>query len=580
MSKHSSDIIDEIILSVTKNEEILNKRDFQKLCNEIYSVHKTIKPIPNIAFIERYHEMVSDARITPSARVEKIFRKRGVRNQSWIAVISLLTKFWWCPGKCIFCPNFPWLPRSYIPDEPAVMRAEMNEFDPIKQVFNRLRWLRITGHCIDKCDVRIIGGTWSVYPKLYQELFIRAIYDAHTLYEELEPFIEATSTGTDKFAEFKIKKGFEMRESKTLEEAKERNMHARSRVVGIQIETRPDWINIDEIKRLRSYDVTRVEIGYQTTIDEINELNKRWHGNKESIEATKMLKDAWFKVCAHMMPNLLGSTPDLDRNSLAEIFNNSDYRPDELKIYPMMVTDKSELTEIWRKGGFRAYDDETLIPLMADLLERVPPYVRLNRVYRDIPAHQILHGSHLANLRQISEELLRSRGGKVVDTASREVKGKNFTIENLGLVTREYDASEGKDYLITFEEKWNSKSHKYGYTVEPKDAPDDATLYSLLRLRIPSQYYSKQKHFLPILEWAAIIREIHTFWEQVAIGEEDESAIQHRWFGKKMVLEAEKIVQEKYPDIKKIAVIAWVGVRPYFEKLGYTLEEGYMIKYL
>ncbi len=135
-----------------------------------------------------------------------------------------------------------------------------------------------------------------------------------------------------------------------------------------------------------------------------------------------MLKDAGFKVCAHIMPNLLGSTPELDRQSLKEVFDNSAYRPDELKIYPMMVTDKSELTEIWRNGGFTAYDDETLIQLMADLLEMVPPYIRMNRVYRDIPAHQILHGSHLANLRQISEELLVSRGGLVVDTASREVK--------------------------------------------------------------------------------------------------------------------------------------------------------------
>ncbi len=524
--------------------------------------------------------MVSDARITPSARVEKIFRKRGVRNQSGIAVISLLTKFWGCPGKCIYCPTFIGLPRSYIPDEPAVMRAQMNEFDPVKQVHNRLRGLRITGHCIDKCDVRIIGGTWSVYPELYQEMFIKAIYDAHTTYAELEPFIEWTSTGTDKFAEFKIKKGFEMRESKTLEEAKERNMKAKSRVVGIQIETRPDWITADEIKRLRSYDVTRVEIGYQTTIDEINEKNKRWHGNAESIHATRMLKDAGFKVCAHMMPNLLGSTPELDRKALKEVFDNSDYRPDELKIYPMMVTDKSELTQIWKKGGFQAYDDETLIALMADLLEMVPPYIRLNRVYRDIPAHQILHGSHLANLRQVAEELLANRGGKVIDTASREVKGKLFTVENIELVTRDYEASKGHDYLITFEEKWDNKKHQTGYTVIPENAPDDATLYSLLRLRIPSQYYSKESHFLPVLEWAAIIREVHTFGEQVGIGEEDESAIQHRWFGKKMVAEAEKIVREKYPDIKKIAVIAWVGVRPYFEKLGYTLEEGYMVKYL
>ena len=114
-----------------------------------------------------------------------------------------------------------------------------------------------------------------MYPVLYQEMFIKAIYDAHTCFEELEPFIEATSTGTDKFAEFKVRQGFKMKESTTLEEAKERNMKSRSRVVGIQIETRPDWITIEEIERLRSYDVTRVEIGYQTTIDEINTKNKR-----------------------------------------------------------------------------------------------------------------------------------------------------------------------------------------------------------------------------------------------------------------------------------------------------------------
>ncbi|MGB2111290.1 MAG: hypothetical protein ACPHY8_05685 [Patescibacteria group bacterium] len=63
-----------------------------------------------------------------------------------------------------------------------------------------------------------------------------------------------------------------------------------------------------------------------------------------------MLKDAGFKVVAHMMPNLLGSTPEMDRQSLKEMIDNPDFRPDELKIYPMMVTDKSELTEIWKNG--------------------------------------------------------------------------------------------------------------------------------------------------------------------------------------------------------------------------------------
>jgi elongator complex protein 3 len=156
------------------------------------------------------------------------------------------------------------------------------------------------------------------------------------------------------------------------------------------IETRPDWITPEEIKQLRTYGVTRVEIGYQTTFDEINELNKRGHGNKESIAATKMLKDAGFKVVAHMMPNLLGSNPEMDKASLARVFDDQAFRPDELKIYPMVVTDKAELTDIWRNGGFTPYDDETLINLTAELEAMIPEYMRLNRTYRDIPASEIL----------------------------------------------------------------------------------------------------------------------------------------------------------------------------------------------
>lgn len=133
------------------------------------------------------------------------------------------------------------------------------------------------------------------------------------------------------------------------------------------IETRPDWIDIDEIKRLRRYGVTRVEIGYQTTIDRINELNKRGHGNKESIAATRLLKDAGFKVVAHMMPGLVGATPEDDRKSMREVFKNPDFRPDEIKIYPLVVTPHAELTEMWERGEFTPYDDATLIPLMAEL---------------------------------------------------------------------------------------------------------------------------------------------------------------------------------------------------------------------
>lgn len=225
----------------------------------------------------------------------------------------------------------------------------MNAFDPFLQVQNRLRSLSITGNAISKCDVRIIGGTWSVYPQKYQEDFVKNIYDGHSFFtnenwkeknlDEKNPFSASEQ------ANFLPPEN----RSKDLEEAKKRNETANSRVIGMAIETRPDWINIEEIKRLRRYGITRVEIGYQTTHDEINEKNLRGHGNKESIEATKMLKDAGFKVVAHMMPGLVGATPELDKSAMREIFDNQSFRPDELKIYPLVVTPNSELTKMWER---------------------------------------------------------------------------------------------------------------------------------------------------------------------------------------------------------------------------------------
>lgn len=225
----------------------------------------------------------------------------------------------------------------------------MNEFDPFRQIQNRLQSLKMTGNAISKCDVRIIGGTWSVYPVAYQEEFIKQIYDAHTAFEYIIRDGSESIIENGPFASASVRMSSDWIPSVSLEEAKKRNETAISRVIGMAIETRPDWINPEEIIRLRRYGVTRVEIGYQTTHDHINEINKRGHGNKESIEATRLLKDAGFKVVAHMMPGLVGATPDLDRSAMDEIFSNSDYRPDEIKIYPMVVTPNSELTEMWER---------------------------------------------------------------------------------------------------------------------------------------------------------------------------------------------------------------------------------------
>lgn len=553
------EIIDEIIDAWIKYKD-LTKDKFHKVKNEIYKKSKLEKPIPTIEIIDRFNELVRTWKVEDNDFFRKVIRKRWVRSLSWVTVISLLTKFFWCPWKCVYCPTFEWLPKSYIPNEPAVQRAELNKFDPILQIHNRLRALEVTWHKIEKNDVRIIGWTWSVYPKKYRDEFIKWIYDSFNTYDEMKEFIEETDLTSDKFASFKIKKWYELKKSASLEEAKKRNETSRLRVIWIAIETRPDWVTPEEIKSLREYWVTRVEIWYQTTIDEINELNKRWHWNAESIKATKMLKDAWFKVVAHMMPNLLGSNPELDRKALKEVFENQNFRPDELKIYPMVVTDKAELTEIWKNGWFKPYDDETLINLTADLEEMIPEYVRLNRTYRDIPASEILAWSHVSNLRQIVEEKLHERWVKLVDIRHREIKNKWNNPLNAVLNTYKYEASDWIEYFLTFEDR------------------EDRTIFSLLRLRVPN-VDEDILSVLPELKWASIIREIHTFWDQLSIWEAWNNFWQHIWFWKKLIVEAEKLTKEDH-KINKIAVIAWVWVREYYKKRWYELEWEYMIKYL
>ncbi len=552
------EIIDEIIKTWVKIKD-LDKDTFHKLKNSIYKKYKIKKPFPSTEIIDRFGELIFLWVVQDNANFRKVMRKRWVRSLSWVTVISLLTKSFYCPGECLYCPTFEWLPKSYIPEEPAVQRAQLNDFDAILQIHNRLRALEVTWHKIEKNDVRIIWWTWSVYPKPYRDEFIKDIYDAFNTYDEMKSYIESTDLSNDKFASFKLKAWFWLKKSKTLEEAKKRNETARCRVIWMAIETRPDWIDQKELKLLREYWVTRVEIWYQTTIDEINELNKRWHWNKESIKATKDLKDAWFKVVAHMMPNLLWSNPDLDRKSLKEVFENQLFRPDELKIYPMVVTDNSELTKIWKDWWFTPYDDETLIELTADLEAMIPEYVRLNRTYRDIPASMILAWSKLSNLRQIVEDKLKQRWIKMYDIRHREIMDKKNDPKDAILNIFEYEASDWKEFFLTMEDKF------------------DRTIFSLLRLRLPSENKFVLE-VLPELEWRALIREIHTFWDQLSIWEKWQIFWQHLWFWKKLIAQSEEIALKNW--FKKLAVIAWVWVRQYYEKRWYTLVWEYMIKNL
>ncbi len=356
-----------------------------------------------------------------------------------------------------------------------------------------------------------------------------------------------------------------------MEQIQNQNEKAKHRIIGITIETRPDFIDKKEIKRLRELGVTRVELGVQSIYNDVLKLNRRGHNIQATIEATKLLKNAGFKVCYQMMPNLPGSNIKKDIEMFRQLFSNPDFCPDYLKIYPCALLKEAPLYKLWQKGKYKPYTEKQLLKLLIEIKKLVPYYCRIQRIIRDIPSYYIIEGgTKTSNLRQIIAKISKQEGWRCKCIRCREVKEKYNPKEKLFLFREDYDASGGKEILLSFENKNRTR------------------LYSLLRLRIARQTV------LPILKNAAIIRELHTYGKLIPIAQK-EKAPQHKGLGKKLMKEAEKITKKEFglhpvksassgaaePQfnrVKKIVVISGVGVRGYYRKLGYRLKQTYMIK--
>jgi elongator complex protein 3 len=495
-----------------------------------------IKLPSNVEILKTYKELIKKKEIKPNIFFEKKLKKRPVRSLSGVVVISVLTKPWPCPGKCLYCPLEPGIPKSYLSGEPAVERAKLFKYDPFLQVKKRIEALKKTGHPTDKIELIVIGGTWSFLPKNYQTWFIKRCFEAANY-----------PTKTKK---------------RTLEKIQKINEKAKNRIIGLTLETRPDFITLSEIKRMRKLGCTRVELGVQAIDDRILEINKRGHDVKTIIEATKILKIAGFKICYHLMPGLPSSTVEKDFEMFKKIFSDQNFQPDMIKIYPCVVTKGSELYKLWQRGEYKPYTDEQLIDLLIKIKSIVPPYVRIIRIVRDIPSSKIEGGSKISNLREVVQKEMKKRNLKCSCIRCREIKSFDFEIKKLSLVKRTYEASNGKEIFLSFEDIENDK------------------LVAFLRLRLNLNSVSEIKNFykyFPELKEAAIIREVHTYGELVPIGEKRKAA-QHLGLGKKLIFEAEKIAKEF--GYKKIAVIAGIGVRDYYRKLGYRLENTYLTKKL
>ncbi|UCG68752.1 MAG: tRNA uridine(34) 5-carboxymethylaminomethyl modification radical SAM/GNAT enzyme Elp3, partial [Thermoplasmata archaeon] len=378
----------------------------------------------------------------------------------------------------------------------------------------------------------IMGGTFTARNKEYQEWFAKRCFDA-----------------------------MNQTEASSLEDAHSLNEFAPSRCIGMTMETRPDWCREDHIDEMLRLGGTRVELGVQTVYDDILDKIVRGHAVKDSIEATRLLKDAGLKVCYHMMPGLPGSSFERDIGAFKTIFENPDFKPDMLKIYPCLVVGGTKLYDMWKKGEYKPYDTEKNAELIAEIKDFIPNWVRIQRIQRDIPVNLISDGVDKSNLRQIVQDILKKREKSCRCIRCREVgisslKGKEPELDSIKLKRDEYEASLGKEYFLSFE-----------------DSKDILIAYA--RLRKPS----KTSHRHEINEKSCmILRELKVAGEMVPIGKIDAKMWQHQGYGKMLLSECEKIAQES--DAKTLLVMSGVGVREYYRKLGYAREGPYMAKVL
>ena len=484
--------------------------------------------VPKHALIACYYDLVARGEWQPEPALLERLRMKPMRSLSGVTTVTVLTKPHPCPGQCIFCPDDARMPKSYLPDEPGAARAFQNQFDPYLQVRSRLDSYTATAHPIDKIELLILGGTWSAYPREYQETYIRRCFDAMNGFDSL-----------------------------TLEEAQAANENATSHNVGLVIETRPDEITPELLAWLRRLGVTKVQMGAQSMDDHILARNLRGHTAADTTSACALLRAAGFKIVLHWMPNLLGSTLESDRLDFARLWE--DCAPDEIKIYPTQLLEGTGLYRKWQSGEYQPYTTEELIDLIAGLKPGIPPYCRVNRIIRDIPSPHIVAGNKRSSLRQDVLAELARRGQTCGCIRCHEVGQGVVLPENLRLEDHTYPASGAEEHFLNFR-------------------TPGGKIAAYLRLSLPgaSEASTQIMSAIPELASCAMVREVHVYGQVQRIGSGQEGAAQHVGLGTRLLEEAARIALAS--GFHKLAVISAIGTRKYYEARGFKRSDLYMIR--
>lgn len=616
----------DIIHMIAREDPKIVDRSFLLKTKRTYAREHNLSDIPsNSDLLRVYHGMLKNKQIEPSLLVEWLLRKRSIRSQSGIVPVQVLTKPYWCPGKCIFCPNDFTMPKSYINTEPGAMRALLNGFDPIKQVYNRLLSLTLTGHKVDKIEMIVLWWTWDVYPDDYKEEFIKWLYDACNTFGEFHEKVSFDDTTWSKYS-YTIDERKDIVYPKTIEESQKINETADCRMIGLTIETRPEYVTDANCKFRRKLGVTRMEMGVQNLYDDVLDANKRWHSVQQAREAVHKLRQYGFKMSLHMMPWLYGSTLEKDIDSFVQLYNDPFFKPDEIKFYPTSVIPNTELHELYEKGEYIPLKTEEIQQIIRKtFLDIIPPYTRIKRLIRDIPSTEIVAGSNVTNLSQLTHQQIKKefkntptlqalytrlyadyqvytslddflskykksqvgadairvsvvweepdtiayRNFVSIDTRSREVRNKRTTANGLPAAWSKND----EDVVnVVIREYCSSVGREFFVTIEDKLG----YLYGLVRVLLPNT--SEIVSFEWLWAWVAMVRELHVYGQVASIKQQAyaDTQAQHKWFGSQLMSIAEKLTQ--LYGYEKLSVIAGVGVKWYYRGLGYQDMGTYVQK--
>ncbi len=521
-------------------------------------------------------------------------RMKPRRTASGVATITVITRPHTCSSNCIYCPCDLRMPKSYLPNEPACQRAELTFFDPYVQVAARLQALHQMGHSTDKVELIVLGGTWSDYPEGYQYWFIKELFRAlnewpnspsriqerldwyssfgvQNTEEALSSFVaeqqaavfEDTATYNQAFHKLydtsqPHQSAWSQMES-TYDELVEQqhvNETAAARVVGLVIETRPDTITPDNLRMFRQLGCTKIQIGIQSTRQEILDANKRQMSAAQIKRAFSLIRLYGFKIHSHLMVNLLGATPEADKQDFKTFVTDPGFLPDEIKLYPCALVSGTQLVQKYREGAWQPYDKDELVDVLVQDVLNTPPYVRISRMIRDISATDILVGNKHTNLRQMVEQELAAEdvARRVQEIRFREINQQQVHAAELTLQDFTYTTAVSDEHFL----QWVTTNNK---------------IAGFCRLSLPhwdkltSGACDVSADELLVQPGQAMIRELHVYGQALSLGSEGMSA-QHQGLGQKLLAKASSIAAEA--GYTSLNVISSIGTRAYYRAQGFT----------